>query len=161
MKTLLVYYSADGGTAKAARALAAALGVEATKLEPAKPYPRLRLLRYARCAIEGIFGQSRPYLPLGVDPADYDRIVVGTPTWMGRMAGPVRRFMADVDFAGKRVGFFTVCMHMAQDCIVEAELMAGGATVLARRVYTHHDLADKHPSLAEVGRDFAARIEFA
>ena len=39
--------------------------------------------------------------PLGVDVADYDRIIVGTPTWWYKMAPVVLSFLSNNDFTGK------------------------------------------------------------
>ena len=160
MKTLVVYFSADGNTERAALALAPQLKAELVKLEPVKPYPGFILARFPRCAIEGIFGQPRSYKPLSVQVVDFDRIVIGTPTWMGRMAGPVRKFISDNQFKGKQLGFFASCMHVPQDCIIEAELLITGATVMSRRVFTHADLSGKNGSLDSLCREFADRFEF-
>ena len=41
--------------------------------------------------------------PLGVDPAEYDCIAVGTPTWWYTMAPAVLTFLTTNDFTGKTV----------------------------------------------------------
>ena len=43
---------------------------------------------------------------LPYDPADYDVIAVGTPTWWYTMAPAVKSFLADHDFSGKQVILF-------------------------------------------------------
>ena len=43
---------------------------------------------------------------LPYDPADYDVIAVGTPTWWYTMAPAVKSFFADHDFSGKQVILF-------------------------------------------------------
>lgn len=39
--------------------------------------------------------------PLGVNIKDYDRIIVGTPTWWYKMAPAVLSFLSENDFTGK------------------------------------------------------------
>ena len=41
--------------------------------------------------------------PLGVDPAEYDCIAVGTPTWWYTVAPAVKTFLHQQHFSGKTV----------------------------------------------------------
>ena len=160
MKTLLVYYSIDGNTERAALAIAPLMKATVAKLEPAKAYPRFILARFPVCAIGAMSKRPRAIKPTGVNVADFDRILIGTPTWMGFMAPTVRQFILDNSFKGKQMGFFTTCMHMAQDTIIEAELLIEGATIMGRRVFTHADMHNKNGSLENLAREFVDRFDF-
>ena len=160
MKTLLVYFSADGNTERAALTIAPLVGAIAIKLEPVKAYPRFLLARFPAGALEAMRGKARAIKDIGVKVADFDRIIIGTPTWMGRMPGVVRSFVQNNNFAGKQLAFFASCMHVPQDTIIEPELMIQGATVIGRRVFTHADLAGKNGSLETLCREFADRFDF-
>jgi len=160
MKTLIVYYSVDGNTERAALAIAPLMQATVVKLEPVKAYPRFILARFPVCAVGAMSKRPRAIKPTGVAVADFDRILIGTPTWMGCMAPPVRQFILDNSFKGKQLGFFTSCMHMPQDTIIEAELLIEGSTVLGRRVFTHADLHGKNGSLETLCQEFVDRFDF-
>lgn len=91
-KTLVVYYSQSrGNTKKIAREIASTLDADLTPIDTVQPY---------NCSYdELVYGLSKtetqnkvcpPIKPLDKDPADYDRIVLGTPTWWYTMAPAVR-----------------------------------------------------------------------
>lgn len=160
MKTLLVYFSADGNTERAALTIAPLIGATTVKLVPVKAYPRFMLARFPAGTWESLRKKPRAIKDIGVKVADFDRIVIGTPTWMGHMPGVVRRFILDNNFTGKQLAFFASCVHVPQDTIIEAELMIQGATVIGRRVFTHADLQGKNGSLETICREFADRFDF-
>jgi flavodoxin len=45
---------------------------------------------------------------LGVNPASYDFIFVGTPVWFGTISLPIETLLANTDFGGKRVACFAM-----------------------------------------------------
>lgn len=47
-----------------------------------------------------------PIKPLDKDPAYYDRILLGTPTWWYTMAPAVRTFLTETDLTGKELVLF-------------------------------------------------------
>lgn len=80
-KTLVVYYSQSrGNTKKIAREIASTLGADLAVIDTVQPY---------NCSYDQlVYGLSKtetqnkvcpPIKPLDKDPADYDRIVLGTP----------------------------------------------------------------------------------
>ena len=90
-KTLVVYYSQSrGNTKKIAREIASTLGADLAAIDTVQPY---------NCSYdELVYGLSKtetqnkvcpPIKPLDKDPAYYDRIVLGTPTWWYTMAPAV------------------------------------------------------------------------
>ena len=160
MKTLLVYFSADGNTEQAALTIAPLVGATVHKLQPLKAYPRFILARFPAAALEAMRRKPRAIQEPSEKVADYDRIIIGTPTWMGFMAGPVRQFILANNFSGKQLAFFTSCSHMPQDTIVEAEILIQGATVMGRRVFTHADLHGKNGSLLGLCQEFVDRLDF-
>lgn len=104
MKTLTVYFSYTvGNTKRIAEKIHEAVGGDIVRLEPAKPYPT----DYNATVNQGQEEVSRNYKPalkpLGVNVADYDRIIIGTPTWWYKMAPVVLSFLSENDFTGKTV----------------------------------------------------------
>lgn len=55
---------------------------------------------------EANLGLRVPILPTAHNPAEYDLIVLGTPTWGGSLPGPVRSYIAEHRDQFKSVAFF-------------------------------------------------------
>lgn len=103
-KTLVVYYSMSGkDTESAALKIAGELGADVERLETAVPYPADYDAAVEQGKREAESGFCPELKPLAHNPADYDCIVVGTPTWWYTMAPAVLSFMRSTDFAGKTV----------------------------------------------------------
>lgn len=103
MKTLVVYYSQSGNTEGIARKVAEATGADIERIETVKPYAGdyRKIVADARDEVERDY--KRPIKPLKHQVANYDRIVVGTPTWWYKMASPVLTFLSSAHFKGKMV----------------------------------------------------------
>ncbi len=103
MKTLVVYFSQSGNTEKIARKVAEATGADIERLETVAPYTGNyeQIVADAQNEVERDF--RRPIKPLKHAVKDYDRIVVGTPTWWYKMSSPVLTFLSTNDFRGKVV----------------------------------------------------------
>ena len=103
-KTLVVYFSYTvGNTKRIAEKVAKALGADIAPLEPVKPYSKdyEQVVRQGQDEVERGY---RPELkPLGVNLADYDRIIVGTPTWWYAPAPVVMSFLEGSNLKGKTV----------------------------------------------------------
>jgi flavodoxin len=104
MKTLLVYYSqAVGNTKTIAEKIRAALGCDMVRLDTVTPYTGSYDQIVEQGQREVNAGYQPPIQPLEVDLANYDRILVGTPTWWYTMAPAVRTFLNSQDWTGKTV----------------------------------------------------------
>lgn len=104
IKTWVVYFSFTTGNTKCiAEKVHNAVGGDIVRLETVKSYPS----DYEKAVSQGNDGVKRGYKPelkpLGVNVKDYDRIIVGTPTWWYKMAPAVLTFMSDNDFTGEVV----------------------------------------------------------
>lgn len=104
MKTLIVYFSYyPGNTKRIAERIHNTIGGEIVRLETVRPYPT----DYNRTVSQGqneVNQKYKPALkPLDIDMNDYDRIIVGSPTWWYQMAPAVFAFLSEADFTGKTV----------------------------------------------------------
>ena len=96
MKMLIVYYSwSNGNTAKIAEQLQRATGADIARIETVKPYEG----SYMEVVDQGQREVQEGFKPairsLVYDPADYDVIAVGTPTWWYTMAPAMKSFYAE------------------------------------------------------------------
>ena len=103
-KTLVVYYSwSCGNTEKIAEQLADACDADIARIETVVPYPEDYQETVEQGQREVNAGFMPEIEPLEYSPADYDVIVIGTPTWWYTMAPAVKTLIAENDFSGKTV----------------------------------------------------------
>lgn len=103
MKTLVVYFSYTGNTENIANRIATFLNVDIEKLEMVKPYDNNYqiVVEHAQNEVEQDY---KPTLkPLKHDLKNYDRIIIGTPTFWYKMAPAVLTFLSGNDFTGKNI----------------------------------------------------------
>ena len=137
-KTLVAYFSAQGSTAKLAKALAAAAGAELYEIKPAVPYERRDLNwmdKKSRTTVEMQDRNCRPALADTDAPvAEADTIFVGFPIWWYREPSIIDSFLEAYDWTGKTVVPFCTSggsdLGEGQDRI---EALAKGAKVLRGR----------------------------
>ncbi|RHR10071.1 flavodoxin [Pseudoflavonifractor sp. AF19-9AC] len=110
MNPLVAYFSATGTTAKAAKALANAVGVELYEIKPAVPYTSADLdWRNAdsRSSVEMKDAHSRPALADTDAPvAEHDVIFLGFPVWWYVAPTILNTFLEAYDFSGKTIVLF-------------------------------------------------------
>ena len=98
---LVVFYSHTGNTRAIARHIQALTGCDLLDLEPVTPYPR----DYDTVVSEAKKEKQQGFLPPLKNPLDmvsrYDVILVGSPSWWGTFAGPVRTFLSTAALDGK------------------------------------------------------------
>ena len=103
-KVLIAYYSwSNGNTERIAEQLQKATGGDLAKIDTVVPYTG----SYDEVVDQGQDEVRRGYepeiKPLSVNVADYDVIVIGTPTWWYTMAPAVKTFLHEQNFKGKTV----------------------------------------------------------
>lgn len=107
MKTLVIYYSqARGNTRRIAEMIQKSVGADIAEIETVTPYTG---------SYEDIVNQGQEEVnagfmpeikPLSADLSNYDRIILGTPTWWYTMAPAVKTFLSSNDLFGKAVVIF-------------------------------------------------------
>ena len=95
MKTLIVYYSLEGNTEYAAGQIAAILGADTLRIEPAKAYPATGFAKFFWGGKSAVMAETPELKPYVFHADDYDRIVFGFPVWASNFAPPIRTFIED------------------------------------------------------------------
>lgn len=110
MNALVTYFSATGTTARAAKALAGAVGAALYEIKPAVPYTDADLNwmdKGSRSSVEMRDKQSRPALADTDAPvADHDVIFLGFPIWWYVAPTIINTFLETYDFTGKTIVLF-------------------------------------------------------
>ena len=104
-KTLIVYFSATGTTAKAARTIAEATGGKLCEIVPQQAYTSADLDwrdKQSRSSLEMTDSLSRPALKeLDVDMAAYHIVFVGYPIWWNQAPRVINSFIEGHNLQGK------------------------------------------------------------
>lgn len=110
MNALIAYFSATGTTAKAAKALANAVGGTLYEIKPAVPYTSADLNwmdKGSRSSVEMKDPNSRPALANTDAPvAGHDVIFLGFPVWWYVAPTILNTFLEAYDFTGKTIVLF-------------------------------------------------------
>jgi sulfatase modifying factor 1 len=107
-KILLAYFSYSGNDKKAAGEIAAMTGANLFEIERAEPYGGDIYDVSAKELWNYMTDGTVPALKNdAVNPAGYDVIILGYPTWWATLPTPVAAFLKGHDFAGKTVVTFS------------------------------------------------------
>jgi flavodoxin len=105
-KILVAYFSHSGNTRELAKQIQALTGGDLFEIVPEKAYP---------AEYNAVLEQAKEELSSGVKPklktklkhpGDYGIVLIGSPNWLGTVAGPVRAFLTEYDMSGKTVAPF-------------------------------------------------------
>ncbi|MEM9471268.1 MAG: hypothetical protein AAGA00_04875 [Pseudomonadota bacterium] len=156
MRTLIVYYSRTGTTAKVARALASRLNADIREISCDRYAGGI--FRYLLAGYDSVRGNLPEIEMAEYLPEHYDLVLVGTPIWTSHPALPVRSFLnRKPDLPARIAIFLTHGGHSPpQTCIDElAELLP--VPVEAKLTFNSEQVAAGRFS-DDVG-DFAAELE--
>lgn len=98
---LVVYYSRTGNTRTIAQYIQAIVGGDISELIPAQAYPAGNIEAGYQATRELASGYLPPLATSVSSIAAYDVIFIGSPSWWGTLATPVRTFLSAHDFSGK------------------------------------------------------------
>lgn len=142
-KILIVYYSRSGNTELMAQNIHKMVGGDIVKLETVQPYPE-QYRATTKQAKEELATNFYPPLKNTVnDVRAYDLIFVGSPSWWGTFASPVRGFLAQNDFSGKKlVPFITHGGSAMGNSIEDLKSLCPGAIVLEGLAVHGSDVSD-------------------
>lgn len=106
-KTLVVYFSASGVTAKVAKGLADAIGADIFEIVPAVPYTEEDLDwrdKSSRSSVEMSDTSSRPEIAKKCENiSDYENVFLGFPIWWYQAPTIINTFLEEYDFTGKKI----------------------------------------------------------
>jgi flavodoxin len=128
MKTLVIFYSYSGKTKAIAQTLAAKESAAITEIKDVKRPGKLKA--YIGGILAVMRGKSWPIQPLGINPAEYDRLILLAPVWADNPPPPFNAFMEQFP-VGKTVAVKMVSMSGKSGCKerLEAVITAKGGTL--------------------------------
>ena len=109
MSTLVLFFSAEGTTAKVAKEYAKKIGTDLFEIVPEQAYTKADI-KYinplARCNREQIGGKDVPVTGMIENFDQYDTIYIGFPIWYGQAPRVVHTFCKGYDWSGKTIHIF-------------------------------------------------------
>ena len=149
-KVLTVYYSRSGNTRAMAQLVHSLAGGDIVELETVHPYPEgyRSTTDQAKRELEANF---YPQLKVTVeDISSYDLIFVGSPSWWGTFASPVRGFLAQHDFSGKKLApFITHEGSRLGKSLADMQSLCPGAAILEGLAVRGSDAANARAEVAQ------------
>lgn len=132
-RVLVVFFSRTGTTRRLAGALA---GMMSADIEEICDFTERRgALGYLRCVIDSWRKRPAEIVPAGLDPSQYDLVLVGTPVWAGAVSAPVRAYLLQNRSRFRHVGFFCIFGGLgAGTAFDEMRALAGKAPVAQCKV---------------------------
>lgn len=130
-KALVVFYSwSNGNTKRIADKIAKSLNADIMQIDTVKPYEGSYDDVVYGISKEETSNHFKPELKaFDKNVADYDKIIIGTPTWWYTMAPAVLSFIAGNDFNGKSVALFSTHGGWPGHTIKDMEKECKGANV--------------------------------
>ena len=152
--TLVAYFSATGTTARAAHAIADAIGADLYEIAPAEPYTSADLNwndRASRSSREMNDESCRPAIAGTVENMDaYDTVFVGFPVWWYVEPRIIDTFLESCDFAGKTVVPFATSGGSGLGRAPQRmQRIAAGSTVTGGKLLNGRQSADALRAWAE------------
>lgn len=109
MSTLVAYFSAEGRTAKVARALSKLTNAELFEVKPEVPYTSSDINwknPLARCNKEKIGKKDVPLAEKPESIDSYDTVFIGFPIWYYGAPNIIQTFVKDYDWSEKKIYLF-------------------------------------------------------
>ncbi|MBO4926647.1 MAG: NAD(P)H-dependent oxidoreductase [Clostridiales bacterium] len=108
MKILVVYYSLEGNTKKAAEKIASELSADVMPLIPVKDIPKKGPLKFLVGGGGATKRKGTELQPYSADASSYEAIIIGTPVWAGKPSMAMNQFLSDLKEKEKIIGAFAV-----------------------------------------------------
>ena len=138
MKILVVFYSRDGHTKRAAEIIAESLNADIDKIEDKKS--RKGIIGFLRAGYDATRGKTTD-INFSKKPADYDVIILGGPVWNGRITPAVRTYLLKNKESIKKSVFFVTCAGREGKCLSQMREIYNGE-ILAEKVVSRRKIEE-------------------
>ena len=105
MKSLVVFYSRSGNTRALGEEIATLLSADLEEIRDTKN--RSGIWGWILSGRDGMRGNLTIIEPPQKDPTGYDLVIIGTPTWAGRMSSATRTYLTQNKGRFGKVAFFS------------------------------------------------------
>lgn len=139
-KTLVISYSHTGTSRKLARLLCAQQGWPAGEVLELRP--RAGVSGTLRCVLDSLLRRRPPARYDGPPLKDFDSVVLIAPIWLGRVAGPMRSFVANYAESLPDIAVLSVMGSDATPAAAAEIARLGERTPLLAAAFTSREIED-------------------
>jgi len=107
MKSIVIYYTLENSTKKAANIIATKLNADILELQPMKAYPTGSISKFFWGGKSVIFNQKPKLSTYHFNASTYDLIIIGTPIWAGTYTPPIQTFISENSLTDKKIALFS------------------------------------------------------
>ena len=107
MKSVVVFYSLDGGTRKAAEKIAERLQADIVELHPEKRIPSKGFFKYMIGGMQVKSGKKPALKPYNFQKEAYDLVILGTPIWASGCTPAMNTFLSENDISDRKIAVLT------------------------------------------------------
>lgn len=104
MAKLFIYYS-NTGSGEVVASKMASLGYELRKVQPKKDLPKKFFFKVVTGGFLASLNVKTKLVDYDNDISSYEKIVIGSPIWNGRLSTPINTVLNETNFEGKDVSF--------------------------------------------------------
>lgn len=143
-KALVLFYSFEGNTKRAAGILAKNLNAETLELKPVKEIASKGFFSKYFWGGKQIFSREKPTLrAYDKEPENFDLIVIGTPVWAFTYTPAIRSFLATHNLKDKNIALF--CTHDGAPgrCLLHMSKKLDGNNIIGKQDFTRIKSMDK------------------
>jgi len=105
-KTLVVYYSLDGGCRFMANIMKETLSADIAEIELDKPFIPGKKSTLFFGGMQTVFKMKPAIKDMKLDFSEYELIIIGTPVWVSTFVPAVRTFLSKYKIMNKKVALF-------------------------------------------------------
>jgi len=141
MRILVVFYSRDGHTRRAAKIIANLLKAELDEIVDKKS--RKGILGFIKAGYDATLGKTTEIV-FRKNPSEYDIVIIGTPVWNGCITPAIRTYMMKNKENIRKFAFFATCAIEAGKCLKQMyELFDSKSKSLLGRKVIHKGNIEK------------------
>ena len=137
-KVLVVYYSRTGHTRQIAELIARALGGDLEAIIDTKS--RDGIFRYFLSAWESIQEKLVSIQNPEKNPVDYDLVVLGSPTWAGKMSSPMRTYITNHPKSFSNIALFCTSISPNNETMLQGMASLCGQDPIASLIVTESEI---------------------
>jgi flavodoxin len=148
MNALVVYYSRTGTTRKVAEKLASLL--QCVSEEVHDTTNRKGMLGWLSAGKDATSKTLTKLETVHNDPAAYDLVIIGTPTWNNRLSTPIRTYLTQYKDRFKKVAFFCTYQYTDDNPFEAMASLCGKMPVATLRLHRKQEVeVDQYLKKAE------------
>jgi flavodoxin len=141
MKTLVAYYSRSGKTEKIAEAIQTSIGGEIERILDQKD--RSGILGWLSAGRDAGSKNLTAIKKVEKNPADYDVVIIGSPTWGGTVSTPIRTYINQYINSFRKVACFSTGDGEDTDALDEMDRLLGN-NVIAKMHLVRKEVDTNH-----------------